>query len=46
MKSFGYNLTYAGTKCLSVSTGAQAGGTCEFFLNALTKSGVERHIHG
>ena len=46
MKKFGYNLTYRGTKCLSVSTGAQADGACEFFVNALTKSGVERHIHG
>jgi len=45
-KNFGYNLTYSGTKCLSVSTGAQADGTCEFFVNALTKSGIERHIHG
>ena len=46
MTNFGYNLTYGGTKCLSISTGAQADGTCEFFVNALTKSGVERHIHG
>src|SRR5712691_11323163 len=46
MKNFGYNLTYGGTKCLSVSTGAQADGTYEFFVNALTKPGVQRHIHG
>jgi len=46
VKTLGYNLTYAGTKCLSVSTGVQRDGTCDVFVNALAGPGVERHLHG
>lgn len=45
-KARGYNATFDGTKCLSISTGVQADGTYEFFINAFGGPGVERHVHG
>ena len=45
-KALGYNATFDGTKCLSISTGVQPDGTYEFYINALGGPGVERHVHG
>ncbi len=42
----GYHASYAGLKCLSVSTGAQSDGAHEFLIHGLAGPGVERHIHG
>lgn len=42
----GYHASYAGQKCLSVSTGAQPDGAREFLISGLAGPGVERHVHG
>ena len=46
MKRFGYNLTFGGAKCLSLTTGVQDDGASEFLINALGGPRVERHLHG
>lgn len=45
-RKYGYNVTFDGQKCLSVTTGEQADGTYEFLIHALGGPGCDRHIHG
>lgn len=43
-RKLGYHITYAGEKCLSITTGTQSDGTFDFLIHAL---GVDdRHVHG
>lgn len=42
----GYHLTYAGPKCLSVTTGTQRDGSHQFIIHGLAGPGVERHVLG
>lgn len=41
----GYDVTFHGEKCLSISTGEQPDGTHQFFINTLGGPGVQRHLH-
>lgn len=45
-RKYGYNVSFEGQKCLSVTTGKQMDGTYEFLIHALRGSCRERHLHG